>query len=152
MHSEIGLASAQKPWKLAVKVANDAAEPIATAGGCRKFVDQSLKGAACVVGMKLLAEPRDAANHSEHRCEMGQRRFRMGMMMIKCPQTDRAISTGIKADPDSFRSSAVFFGRTSCTLCGSNHEWFSMQAWVDEPSTGSSGQSKRSSRQLIAGP
>lgn len=72
----------------------------------------------------------------------------MGMIMIKCPQTDRAISTGIKADHASFQCSAVFFGRTSCTVCGGNHEWFSMQAWVDEPRANSFGQSRRVARRL----
>jgi hypothetical protein len=41
----------------------------------------------------------------------------VGIVMIKCPQTGRAIPTGIKADHESFRRSAVFFARTHCSIC-----------------------------------
>jgi hypothetical protein len=56
------------------------------------------------------------------------------MLMIKCPQTGRAIPTGIKADRESFECSAVFFARTHCLICRANHEWFAKEAWVYEPS------------------
>ena len=58
----------------------------------------------------------------------------MGMVMVKCPQSGRAIPTGIKTDRDSFRRSPVFFGRTSCPICHIDHAWFAREAWVDEPS------------------
>ena len=58
----------------------------------------------------------------------------MGIVMIKCPQTGRAIPTGIKADRESFRCSAVFFARTYCSICQTNHDWFAKEAWVYEPS------------------
>ncbi len=57
----------------------------------------------------------------------------MGIVMIKCPQTGRAIPTGIKADRESFRCSAVFFARTHCSICQTNHDWFAKEAWVYEP-------------------
>jgi hypothetical protein len=57
----------------------------------------------------------------------------MGVVMIKCPRTGRAISTGMTADRDTFRSSAVFFARAYCAICQANHEWFAREAWVDEP-------------------
>ena len=57
----------------------------------------------------------------------------MGIIMIKCPQTGRAIPTGIKADRESFRCSAVFFARTHCSICQTNHDWFAKEAWVYEP-------------------
>lgn len=60
----------------------------------------------------------------------------MGIVMINCPQTGCAIPTGIKADRESFRSSAVFFARTYCTICQTNHEWFAKDAWLQEPSCG----------------
>lgn len=56
------------------------------------------------------------------------------MVMIKCPQTGRAIPTGIKADRESFRCSVVFVARTHCSICQTNHEWFAKEAWVYEPS------------------
>lgn len=61
-------------------------------------------------------------------------RIKMGIVMIKCPQTGREISTGIKADRERFRRSAVFFARTYCSICQANHEWFAKEAWVYEPS------------------
>lgn len=57
----------------------------------------------------------------------------MGVVMIKCPQTGRAISTGMTAERESFRCSAVFFARSYCAICETNHEWFAREAWVDEP-------------------
>jgi hypothetical protein len=57
----------------------------------------------------------------------------VGTVLIKCPQTGRAISTGIMADRRSFQCSSVFFARTLCPMCGTNHEWFSREAWVHEP-------------------
>ena len=57
----------------------------------------------------------------------------MGAVMIKCPQTGRAIRTGMEADQESFRRSPVFFARTYCVICQANHEWFAREAWVHEP-------------------
>ena len=56
----------------------------------------------------------------------------MGVVMIRCPETRRAISTGIEADRATFRSTPVFFSRTYCPLCRTTHEWFAADAWVDE--------------------
>lgn len=57
----------------------------------------------------------------------------MGMVMVKCPQTGRSIPTGIKTDRESFRRSPVFFERTHCPICHTDHAWFARDAWVDEP-------------------
>lgn len=57
----------------------------------------------------------------------------MGMVMIKCPQTGRAIPTGINADRESFGHSIVFFRRTHCPICRIDHAWFAREAWVHEP-------------------
>ena len=60
----------------------------------------------------------------------------MGMVMVKCPQTGSAIPTGIKTDRESFLRSPVFFGRTPCPICHTDHTWFAREAWVDEPGRG----------------
>ena len=57
---------------------------------------------------------------------------RMGVVMIKCPDTGRDIPTGLVADRESFSATPVFFGRTWCPLCQTHHEWFAQQAWVCE--------------------
>jgi hypothetical protein len=64
--------------------------------------------------------------------KLNPREAHMGMIMIKCPQTGRAIQTGIKTDRESFRRSPVFFAHTRCPICRSNHDWFAREAWVDE--------------------
>jgi len=56
----------------------------------------------------------------------------MGMVMIKCPQTGRAIPTGIQIDRERFRASPVFFSRTRCPVCQADHAWFAREAWVYE--------------------
>jgi len=57
----------------------------------------------------------------------------MGMIMFKCPQSGRAIPTGIKSDRETFLRSIVFFGNTLCPDCRANHNWFAREAWVEEP-------------------
>jgi hypothetical protein len=56
----------------------------------------------------------------------------MGMVMVKCPETGRAIPTGMKTDRESFQRSTVFFGRTHCPICHTDHAWFAREAWVHE--------------------
>ncbi len=56
----------------------------------------------------------------------------MGIVMIKCPITGRAIPTGMEADQFSLNCTPVFFGRTFCPICRSSHEWFAKDAWVRE--------------------
>lgn len=57
----------------------------------------------------------------------------MGVLMIRCPATGREISTGIEADPQTFKATPVFFARTFCPICRRQHDWFAQQAWVSEP-------------------
>ena len=59
----------------------------------------------------------------------------MGVVMIKCPNTAREISTGIVTDRASFESTPVFFAQVYCPICRTEHEWFAKDAWVcDAPS------------------
>lgn len=75
----------------------------------------------------------------------------MGVVMIKCPQTGRAISTGMAADRETFRCSAVFFARSYCAICETNHEWFAKEAWVDEPHPPSSKATVKASWPMAGG-
>jgi hypothetical protein len=54
----------------------------------------------------------------------------MGTLMIRCPQTGREISTGFQADSSNFQSTPVFFARSFCPICRTEHEWFAKEAWV----------------------
>ena len=59
----------------------------------------------------------------------------MGSLMIRCPVTGREISAGIEADNSHFRASPVFFSRSYCAFCRTDHEWFAKDAWVCEAPT-----------------
>ena len=63
----------------------------------------------------------------------------MGRVMVRCPQTGRAISTGIETDAARFNSMPVFFGHTWCPHCRTIHHWFAREAWIGEPRLASSG-------------
>jgi hypothetical protein len=56
----------------------------------------------------------------------------MGSIMINCPATGRAISTGMRADRSTFSRTPVFIARAFCPLCRADHEWFAKDAWVQE--------------------
>jgi len=56
----------------------------------------------------------------------------MGMVMVKCPNTGRAIPTGMEADRSYFQCVPVFFSRVFCPICKTHHEWFAKDAWVRE--------------------
>jgi hypothetical protein len=58
----------------------------------------------------------------------------MGMIMFRCPQTGREISTGLEIDAAHFKVSPVFFSRSYCPICRTEHEWFAQEAWVPEES------------------
>jgi hypothetical protein len=55
----------------------------------------------------------------------------MGIVMVRCPNTGRAISTGIETDAARFRRTIVFMGRSHCPHCRVEHEWFAGDAWVE---------------------
>jgi hypothetical protein len=58
----------------------------------------------------------------------------MGVIMIRCPQTGRDISTGVEMDTVEFQRAPVFFSRVQCQECDREHEWFAQDAWVcDDP-------------------
>jgi hypothetical protein len=54
------------------------------------------------------------------------RKPKLGIVMIKCPQTGRAIPTGMKADREKFRCSGVLRAHLLLNLPS--------QAWLCEPS------------------
>jgi hypothetical protein len=54
----------------------------------------------------------------------------MGTVMVRCPKTGWAISTGRYIESRSFSSTPVFFGSTYCPHCRVRHEWFVKDAWV----------------------
>jgi hypothetical protein len=58
----------------------------------------------------------------------------MANVMIKCPMTCHAISTGIDVDSDAdWRSLLDVAYHTDCPLCGHNHPWMKHDAWIAGP-------------------
>jgi endogenous inhibitor of DNA gyrase (YacG/DUF329 family) len=64
--------------------------------------------------------------------EMGRS---MSIVMIKCPQTGNAVSTGIEIEPDSFNSLPDISAHMRCSACGDQHIWSKGEAWLTYCST-----------------
>jgi hypothetical protein len=58
----------------------------------------------------------------------------MGWVMISCPVTGRAISTGIETDHFSLKQVRSFTSRCSCQACGGEHAWSNFDAWICDTS------------------
>jgi hypothetical protein len=54
----------------------------------------------------------------------------MGVVMITCPTTGRAISSGIESDRQTFDSLPDTLSRSKCPLCGAEHVWWTREAWL----------------------
>jgi hypothetical protein len=54
----------------------------------------------------------------------------MGVVMITCPRTGRAVPTGIETDPNSFASLPDTPARTKCPVCDRVHVWWKREAWL----------------------
>jgi hypothetical protein len=54
----------------------------------------------------------------------------MGMIMISCPSTGRAVSTGIETL--SIDPLPTVVAKTICSACGCVHEWTKIDAWLSE--------------------
>jgi hypothetical protein len=54
----------------------------------------------------------------------------MGVVMITCPNTGRAVPTGIETDAESFASLSDTLTQSKCPVCGSVHVWWKREAWL----------------------
>ena len=54
----------------------------------------------------------------------------MGALMITCPNTGQAISTGIETDEYTLKQIEDVPTRTRCPLCGLDHTWWKREAWL----------------------
>jgi hypothetical protein len=54
----------------------------------------------------------------------------MSMIATRCPQTGRAIATGIETDRSTFEELPDIPGKFRCPACGSQHEWCKSEAWL----------------------
>jgi hypothetical protein len=54
----------------------------------------------------------------------------MSVIMIRCPNTDREISTGIEIDFVSFNRLPNVTSHSYCSICGHDHPWRQGEAWL----------------------
>jgi hypothetical protein len=54
----------------------------------------------------------------------------MGVVMIRCPITGRAVSTGIETDSQTFAHLPDKLAKTKCPVCDSVHIWWTREAWL----------------------
>ena len=52
----------------------------------------------------------------------------MPVLMIRCPNTGREVSTGLNLAADSFASLPDKLVTSSCPVCGSDHTWLKCDA------------------------
>ena len=59
----------------------------------------------------------------------------MTRVMIKCPNTGKAVPTG-KETNEATLERVVFFDNIlfDCPACGENHTWDTRDAWLESPS------------------
>jgi hypothetical protein len=66
----------------------------------------------------------------------------MSAMMIRCPLTGRAVSTGIETELSVFMRLPAVESRLRCPACGEEHVWTRLEAWLEQlpaPRTGTGG-------------
>jgi hypothetical protein len=56
----------------------------------------------------------------------------MGVLMLRCPMTDRNFSTGINTDRDRFRLIPDAMSAARCPYCRLDHIWRPRDAWLME--------------------
>jgi hypothetical protein len=56
----------------------------------------------------------------------------MGVLLIKCPQTGKAVPTGIEVDPKSFANLPDVLSYLKCPECGLDHAWWTREAWLEK--------------------
>jgi len=54
----------------------------------------------------------------------------MGVVMIKCPASGRAVSTGIEVDSETFRALPDLSSQMNCPACKAHHAWSKSEAWL----------------------
>lgn len=51
------------------------------------------------------------------------------VVMVRCPNSDKAVSTGIRCDVEAF-STLPPADQFACTACGDDHHWSVEDAWL----------------------
>ena len=56
----------------------------------------------------------------------------VGVIMVKCPNTGRELSTGIETDQAGFAGLPRLLTYSRCPLCRLEHAWWKREAWLAE--------------------
>ncbi len=56
----------------------------------------------------------------------------MGRVMIACPVTGKAVSTGIETELATPQQAVPFVSSARCAACGAQHQWSHSDAWICE--------------------
>ncbi len=56
----------------------------------------------------------------------------MSVIMVKCPNTGRELSTGIETDQAGFDRLPRMLTYSRCPLCRLEHGWWKSEAWLAE--------------------
>lgn len=56
----------------------------------------------------------------------------MAVIMTKCPETGREISTEIECDRDTFRDLPFVVAQVVCPHCECEHLWSKSDAWLED--------------------
>jgi hypothetical protein len=98
----------------------------ATASGYRCNVDNGQKRRCqpCINTSKCTG-PRHTGGHA------------MAMVMIKCPSSGHAVSTGIELEEQTFIELPDVGSGMHCSACGGHHIWQKRDAWLSNGSAGS---------------
>jgi len=54
----------------------------------------------------------------------------MSLLMIRCPNTGRSVSTAIETEPSVFRMLPKINARMVCPACGQEHVFMMSSAWL----------------------
>jgi len=56
----------------------------------------------------------------------------MGILMVRCPRTGEDFPSGVETDRLSFERTPAFSGTIRCPICGVDHPWSKIDAWLCE--------------------
>jgi hypothetical protein len=56
----------------------------------------------------------------------------MAVLLIKCPHTDRPISTGLELDAETCAKLPDILSYMKCPECGLEHAWWTREAWLED--------------------
>ena len=57
----------------------------------------------------------------------------VSVVMVRCPNTGRVLSTGIEMDAATFEELPDIRSQIMCPVCKLDHLWSTREAWLDNP-------------------